>query len=95
MTTDSNDLTAIKATIDSKKVGDIVIDALQEILPHVRGASTADIMMAYAVMIKSTLIGMELTEAEKDQAKTLFDQIWPEVLVDRLVATHLPSSSIH
>ena len=95
MTTDSNDLTAIKATINSKKVGDIVIDALQEILPHVRGASTADIMMAYAVMIKSTLIGMGLTEAEKDQAKALFDHIWPEVLVDQLVATHLPSSSIH
>ena len=95
MTTDSKDLTAIKATIDSKKVGDIVIDALQEILPHVRGASTADIMMAYAVMIKSTLIGMELTEAEKDQAKALFDQIWPEVLVDRLVATNLEGSSIH
>jgi hypothetical protein len=52
-------------------------------------------MMAYAVMIKSTLIGMELTEVEKDEAKALFDQIWPEVLVDRLVATHLPSSSIH
>jgi hypothetical protein len=95
MTTDSNNLKALKAAIDSKKVGDIVIDALQEILPHVRGASTADIMMAYAVMIKSTLIGMEPTEAEKDQAKALFDQIWPEVLVDRLVATHLPSSSIH
>ena len=95
MTTDSNDLTTIKATIDSKKVGDIVIDALQEILPHVRGASTADIMMAYAVMIKSTLIGMELTEVEKDQAKALFDHIWPEVLVDRLVATDLMSASIH
>jgi hypothetical protein len=95
MTIDSNDLTAIKATINSKKVGDIVIDALQEILPHVRGANTAEIMMAYAVMIKSTLIGMELTEAEKDQAKALFDHIWPEVLVDRLVATDLMSASIH
>lgn len=95
MTADSKDLSAIKATIDSKKVGDIVIDALQEILPHVRGASTAEIMMAYAVMIKSTLIGMELTEVEKDQAKALFDQIWPEVLVDRLVATDLEGSSIH
>ena len=95
MTTDSKDLTAIKATINSQKVGEIVIDALQEILPYVRGASTAEIMMAYAVMIKSTLIGMELTEVERDQAKVLFDQIWPEVLVDRLVATPLPSSSIH
>ena len=95
MTTDSKDLAAIKATIDSKKVGDIVIDALQEILPHVRGASAADIMMAYAVMIKSTLIGMELTEVEKDQAKVLFDQIWSEVLVDRLVATGPISSAMH
>jgi len=42
----------------------MVIDALQEILPHVRGASTADIMMAYCIMIKSTLIGMGLTEEE-------------------------------
>lgn len=95
MTADSKDFANIKATIDSKKVGDIVIDALQEILPHVRGASTAEIMMAYAVMIKSTLIGMELTEAEKDQAKALFDQIWPEVLVDRPVATNPISSAIH
>ena len=52
-------------------------------------------MMAYAVMIKSTLIGMELTEMEKDQAKALFDQIWPDVLVDRLLATNLEGSSIH
>jgi hypothetical protein len=95
MTTDSNDLTALKVTIDSKKVGDIVIDALQEILPHVRGASTADIMMAYAVMIKSTLIGMELTEAEKDQAKALFDQIYSQVLVDQMMATGPISSAIH
>ena len=72
-----------------------MIDALQEILPHVRGASTADIMMAYAIMIKSTLIGMELSEVEKDQAKTLFDQIWPEVLVDQLEMTNLSSTSIH
>lgn len=69
MTTDSNDLTTIKAAINSKKVGDIVIDALQEILPHVRGASTADIMMAYAVMIKSTLIGMELLKSKRMKLK--------------------------
>ena len=82
-------------TTDSKKVGEMVIDALQEILPHVRRASTADIMMAYAITIKSTLIGMELSEVEKDQAKALFDQIWPEVLVDQLVTTSLSSTSIH
>jgi len=95
MTTDSNDLTTIKAAINSKKVGDIVIDALQEILPHVRGASTADIMMAYAVMIKSTLIGMELSEIEKDEAKALFDRMWPEVFVDHLKAGNQYSKAIH
>jgi len=95
MTTDSKDLTAIKATIDSKKMGEIVVDALQEILPHVRSASTAEIMMAYVMMMKSTLIGMELSEEEKDQAKALFDRIWPEVLVDRLVATSPLNTSIH
>jgi predicted DNA-binding transcriptional regulator AlpA len=94
MTTDSKDFTTIKAAIDSRKVGDIVIDALQEILPHVRAASTADIMMAYAVMTKSTLIGMDLSEAEKDKAKVLFDQMWPEVLIDQVVATHISSTSI-
>jgi hypothetical protein len=52
-------------------------------------------MMAYAVMIKSTLIGMELTEAEKDQAKALFDQIYSQVLVDQMMATGPISSAIH
>ncbi len=95
MTTNSNDLSAIKATIDSKKVGDIVIDALQEILPHVRGASTAEIMMAYAVMIKSTLIGMELTKAERDEAKALFDRMYPQVLVDHLMVGNQISTAVH
>lgn len=95
MTADSKDLSAIKATIDSNKVGDIVIDALQEILPHIRGVNTAEIMMAYAVMIKSTLIGMELSETEKEDAKAIFDQLWSQVLVDQLVAINQGSSSIH
>ena len=95
MTSDSNDLASLEASIDTKKVGDIVIDALQEILPHVRGASTADIMMAYAVMIKSTLIGMELSEEEKDQAKALFDRIYPQVLVDQLMTGNQISTAVH
>ena len=95
MITDSKDLTAIKATIDSKKVGEIVVDALQEILPHVRGASTAEIMMAYVMMMKSTLIGMELSEEEKDQAKALFDQIYPQVLVDPFITGNQMSAAIH
>jgi ribonuclease HII len=95
MTIDPKDLTKLQTMIDSKKVNDIVVDALQEILPHIRGANTVDIMMAYAVMIKSTLIGMELSEAEKDEAKTLFDQMWPEVLVDKLDVPCRPGASIH
>ena len=95
MTTDSRELDSLAASIDPKKVGDIVLDALQEILPHVRGASTAEIMMAYAVMIKSTLIGMELSEEEKDQAKALFDRIWLQVLVDQLVTASHISVAVH
>ncbi len=55
MTNNSKNLDALEKTINAKKVGDIVIDALQEILPHVRGASTAE-KVSYAVMIKSTLM---------------------------------------
>ena len=95
MKTNLKDLAILEASIDAKKVGDMGIDALQEILPHVRGASTADIMMAYCVMIKSTLIGMDLTEEERGQAKALFDRMYPQVLVDRFVATSHMSSAIH
>ena len=95
MTVEFKDLDDLEKTIDAKKVGDIVIDALQEILPHIRGASTADIMMAYAVMIKSTLIGMELSEEEKDQAKALFDRMYPQVLVDQLMAGNQISTAVH
>jgi hypothetical protein len=87
MKTNLKDLADLETSIDAKKVGDMVIDALQ--------ASTADIMMAYCVMIKSTLIGMELTEEEKAQAKALFDQMYPQILVDQLIASHHTSSVIH
>ena len=62
---------------------------------HVRSPNTAEIMMAYAVMIKSTLIGMELSENQKDEAKALFDQIYTKVLVDRLAEASSFSDSIH
>ena len=95
MKTNTKDLASLEASIDTKKVGDMVIDALQEILPHIRGASTADVMMAYCVIIKSTLIGMELSEVEQVDAKALFDRMYPQVLVDRFVATSHMSSAIH
>ena len=95
MTADSKVLDTLEKTINFKKVGEIVIDTLQEILPHVRGASTADIMMAFAVMIKSTLAGMELSDKEKDQAKALFDRMYPQVLVGHLATTSHISTMIH
>jgi len=39
MKTNLKDLAILEASINAKKVGDMVIGALQEILPHVRGAS--------------------------------------------------------
>ena len=95
MTTNPKDLDALEKTINAKKVGEIVVDALQEILPHVRGASTADIMMAFAVVIKSTLIGTELSEEEKNQAKALFDRVYPQVLVGHLITGNQISTAIH
>lgn len=72
-----------------------MIDALQEISPHIKSASAAEIMMAYAVMIKSTLIGMELSEVEKDNAKALLDLIWDQVLVDGIIPSMHESLAIH
>lgn len=95
MTQNSKELDSLEASIDTKKVESMVVDALQEILPHVKEASTAEIMMAYAVMIKSTLIGMELTEAEKDQAMELFNQIFPKVLVGQVIASGQAGMALH
>jgi len=68
--------------LNQEKVGHMVIDGLQEILPHVPGASPAEIMMAYIVMIKVTFMSLPLSEAEKDKVKNLLDQIWPDVFVN-------------
>lgn len=95
MTANLDNVDDLEKMIDAKKVGEMVIDALQEILPHVRGSSTAEVMMAYAVMIKSTLIGMELSEKEKGQAKALLDRMWDLVLIDRMISTTQGSSAIH
>ena len=95
MTANSKDLDTLEKMINARKVGEIVVDALQEILPHVRGASTAEIMTAYAVIIKSTLIGMELSEEEKKQAKALFDRVYPQVLVGHLITGNQISTAVH
>lgn len=52
-------------------------------------------MMAYAVMIKSTLIGMELSEAEKDQAKALFDRVYSQVFEDQTSVANKIGGAIH
>lgn len=57
--------------------------------------SPADILVAYIVLIKSTLIGMELSEVERVEAKALFDWVYPQVLVDYLVVADYSSAAIH
>lgn len=66
-----------------------MIDVLQEILPHVRGSSTAE------VMIKPILIGMKLSMKEKNQAKELLDRMRDQLLVDRMISTTQESSAMH
>jgi hypothetical protein len=95
MTVDSSDLNDLENAINTKKVGEIVIGALQEILPHIRGASTAEVMMAYTIMIKSTLIGMELSESEKALAKAMLDQMWTQIFVDQAVSFSPIGTTIH
>lgn len=95
MSSNSKDLKEVENIIDLDRVVEIVIAALKEVLPHIKLASTTDIMMAYAVMIKITMINMGLSEEEKNHAKAIFDQIWPEVIVDKLMAQSQLSCSIH
>ena len=57
--------------LNQEKVGNMALDGLQEILPHVSNASPAEIMMAYIVMIKVTFMSLPLSEAEKDVIKNL------------------------
>ncbi len=68
--------------LSQEKVGNMVIDGLQEILPHVTDAAPAEIMMAYIVMIKVTFMSLPLSEAEKDKVKNLLDQMWADVFVN-------------
>ncbi|MBU3627169.1 hypothetical protein ICN48_13135 [Polynucleobacter sp. JS-Safj-400b-B2] len=85
----------LEASIDPKKVGEIVLDALCEVLRHIPSANTAEIMMAFTVMIKSTLISMDLSDIERHQAKLLFDAIWDQVLNDQLEDHAMMSQSVH
>lgn len=69
--------------VDTEKVSEIVKNSLHEVLAHMKSANTAEIMMTYAVMIKSTLIGLGLPENKRDIAKQLFDEIYMQVLVSQ------------
>lgn len=93
--TDSKELRQLNASIDQQKVGEIAIDALYEILPHIEDANTAEIMMAFTVMIKSTLIGMDLSDQEKHQAKILLDSLWDQVLADQMAGFTGVNAAIH
>jgi hypothetical protein len=46
-------------------------------------------------MIKSTLIGIELTDAVTDDAKAMLDRMWSEVLVDKMVVSASAGTAIH
>ncbi|MDH6242131.1 hypothetical protein M2125_001951 [Polynucleobacter sphagniphilus] len=85
----------VEKNINLDRVVEIVVVALKEVMPYIKLASTTDFMMAYAVMIKTTMINLELSEDQKNQAKAVFDQIWPEVIVDKLMAQSQLSCSIH
>lgn len=80
--------------LNQEKVGNMALDGLQEILPHVSGASPAEIMMAYIVMIKVTFMSLPLSEAEKDRVKSLLDQMWPDVFVNPLAFANA-NKSVH
>jgi len=73
--------------LNQETIGNIVIDGLQEILPHITRASPPEIMMAYIVMIKTTFMSLPLSEAEKDKVKNLLDQMWPDVFVNPPIFT--------
>lgn len=88
-------LSYLEERVNIDKVEGVVIDALHEILPHLVELSIPDIAMAFVVMFKSSLIGMNLTDAEKDQAKLLFDDMYPEVLVEKTHSPSPPSNKPH
>lgn len=82
--------------LNQEKVGNMVIDGLQEILPHVASATSAEIMMSYIVMIKVTFMSLPLSEDEKGKVKNLLDQLWPDIFVSPPTITKInPNDTVH
>lgn len=84
----------IRNEINQEKVGHIVIDALHQILPHLEDASMAELMLAYIMMMKTTIHSHPGSMEKKGQAKALFDILWPTVIVDANILTPV-STAIH
>lgn len=51
--------------------------------------------MAYAIMIKSTLVDMELSGKDQDEAKALFDQMYPNLFVEPQIAGDYQTGVVH
>ena len=98
MTTKPNLPEHSMGNINQETVGHIVIDALHQILPHLEKASMAELMLAFIMMIKTTIHSYPASIEEKEQAKAILDALWPTVIVDANIApitSSAMSTTIH
>ena len=87
MTTKLDTLEQLMRQINQETVGHIVIDALHQILPYLEKATMAELMLAYIMMIKTTVHSYPASLEQKEQAKAMFDALWPSVIVDANIAS--------
>ena len=92
MTSKLNTPEQLMGQINQEKVGHIVIDALHQILPHLEKATMAELMLAYIMMIKTTVHSYPASLEQKEQAKAMFDALWPSVMVDASITPVLNSA---
>ena len=84
----------LECQINQEKVGHIVIDALHQILPHLKSANTAELMLAFIMMMKTTIHSHPKSAEMRMEAKALFDLLWPTVMVDHNIPT-VVSATMH
>ena len=84
----------LKCQINQEKVGHIVIDALHQILPHLESANMAELMLAFIMMMKTTIHNHPESVQMRLEAKALFELLWPTVMIDLNIATPV-STAIH
>jgi len=70
--------------VNQDRVGQIVIDGLHGTLPHQPNAKMAEMIMAYVMMLKTILLSMDLSEEQSNDAKTLLDHYWSNVLIEKI-----------